>query len=77
MTESGKDCNTNDALPSTSDPLDKVTSLPYWSAGITGSGQVIQMSDTGLDIDNYYFYDKRAKCSTNFVFGNSFDKDCR
>lgn len=32
-------------------------SRPFFDVGLTGSGQVIGVSDTGLDIDNCYFWD--------------------
>lgn len=32
-------------------------SRPFWNKGLTGSGQVVAVSDSGLDTDNCYFYD--------------------
>ena len=37
---------------------------PFWNVGIKGNGQVIQVSDTGLDQDNCYFYDSSGKVRT-------------
>jgi hypothetical protein len=79
QTVNEKNCNKDEDLPSEQDPLDRSVSLPFWFADITGKEEVIQISDTGLDIDNDYFYDKRAKCSTNFPKDETgeFVKDCR
>lgn len=33
---------------------------PWYDAGITGQGQVVQVSDKGLDIDNCYFIDENT-----------------
>lgn len=30
---------------------------PWFDAGLTGKGQVVSVSDTGLDVDNCYFWD--------------------
>eukprot|EP00588_Corethron_pennatum_P009647 CAMPEP_0194272156 /NCGR_PEP_ID=MMETSP0169-20130528/5782_1 /TAXON_ID=218684 /ORGANISM="Corethron pennatum, Strain L29A3" /LENGTH=643 /DNA_ID=CAMNT_0039014745 /DNA_START=146 /DNA_END=2074 /DNA_ORIENTATION=+ len=35
--------------------------LPFHDAGITGSGQTAQMSDTGLSVNSCYFYDKSGE----------------
>ena len=35
----------------------KVDERPWFDAGLTGKGQVVSVSDTGLDVDNCYFWD--------------------
>jgi hypothetical protein len=32
---------------------------PLWDLGLTGKGEVIGVSDTGLDDEGCYFYDKK------------------
>jgi hypothetical protein len=32
-------------------------STPLYDVGLDGAGQIIQISDTGIDLDNCYFYD--------------------
>lgn len=34
---------------------------PFFDVGLDGSGQVIGVSDTGLDVDNCYFYDSTGE----------------
>ena len=64
-TNKNKECSNTPWLPSNSDKLSSATSTPFWNAGITGQGQILQISDTGLDIDNQYFWDSSSSCSTN------------
>mmetsp|Transcript_44862 Transcript_44862/g.65927 ORF Transcript_44862/g.65927 Transcript_44862/m.65927 type:complete len:933 (+) Transcript_44862:60-2858(+) len=35
-------------------------SRPWFDAGLTGKGQVVAISDTGVDTDNCYFYDSNS-----------------
>ncbi|GMI09274.1 hypothetical protein TrRE_jg11040 [Triparma retinervis] len=65
-TSSNKECSNTPWLPSNADKLNSAKSTPFWDAGITGSGQILQISDTGLDIDNQYFWDSSSSCSTAF-----------
>eukprot|EP00520_Triparma_pacifica_P009007 CAMPEP_0118652038 /NCGR_PEP_ID=MMETSP0785-20121206/11102_1 /TAXON_ID=91992 /ORGANISM="Bolidomonas pacifica, Strain CCMP 1866" /LENGTH=734 /DNA_ID=CAMNT_0006544523 /DNA_START=252 /DNA_END=2452 /DNA_ORIENTATION=+ len=65
-TRSNKECSNTPWLPSSSDKLDSAKSTPFWDAGITGRGQILQISDTGLDIDNQYFLDDDTSCSSGF-----------
>lgn len=34
-------------------------SKPFYSVGLDGSGQVVALADSGIDIDNCYFYDSK------------------
>ena len=49
---------------------------PFYDAGIRGNGQVVAVSDTGLDTDNCYFWDATASVPKNEQ-SNSFDRDVR
>jgi len=43
-------------------------SRPFYDSGITGQGQVVAVSDTGLDKDNCYFRDSSGEvATTNYV----------
>ena len=41
-----------------------VRKRPFFDAGLDGSGQVVSVSDTGLDVDNCYFKDQRGDGSS-------------
>ena len=56
-TTSNQDCSNTYTIPSNNKPLDSAKSTPFWANGITGSGQIVQVSDSGLDADNQYFWD--------------------
>jgi hypothetical protein len=52
--------------------------VPFYDAGLTGEGQVVQVSDTGLDEDNCYFLDTgKVKHTTreNLVDGGTISTD--
>lgn len=36
------------------------TSLPLWSAGLDGRGQIVGVADTGLDMDSCYVFDPKC-----------------
>jgi len=40
---------------------------PFFDVGLDGSGQVIGISDTGLDTDNCYFWDETGEVEKNGV----------
>ena len=42
----------------TGDPGNNPRATPYSAAGLTGKGQVVGVSDTGLDESSCYFYDE-------------------
>ena len=48
---------------------------PFFDARIDGGGQVVALSDTGLDTDNCYFWDATASVAKRQ--SNSFDRDVR
>ena len=41
----------------------KKESKPFFTAGLDGEGQVVALSDTGIDIDNCYMWDKSQSVS--------------
>jgi len=47
---------------------------PLWANGITGKNQIVQCSDSGLDVDNQYFWD--STCAVNRDKSGQY-KDCR
>ena len=50
-------------------------STPLHDLGLNGEGQVVALSDTGIDTDNCYFWD--AKTSVKKQKSSSFDADIR
>lgn len=48
---------------------------PFYSAGIDGRGQVVALSDTGLDVDNCYFWDAQRQVAKER--SDNFDRDVR
>ena len=40
---------------------------PIWDAGLTGSGQIIGISDTGLDVNHGFFYDSSHAVPYNSI----------
>eukprot|EP00567_Pseudictyota_dubia_P015351 CAMPEP_0197445370 /NCGR_PEP_ID=MMETSP1175-20131217/10601_1 /TAXON_ID=1003142 /ORGANISM="Triceratium dubium, Strain CCMP147" /LENGTH=1003 /DNA_ID=CAMNT_0042976317 /DNA_START=310 /DNA_END=3321 /DNA_ORIENTATION=- len=38
---------------------------PFWDAGLTGNGQVVAVSDTGLDFDHCHFWDAQPGWTPN------------
>lgn len=53
----GYACSATTSKPSTSDDLNSQLSTPFYYNGIFGAGQVVQVSDTGLDLTHDYFKD--------------------
>jgi subtilisin family serine protease len=51
------------------------TSTPFYDVGLDGLGQVVALSDTGLDTDNCYFWD--AKTQVNKDKSGIFNIDVR
>ena len=37
---------------------------PFFDVGLDGSGQVVAVSDTGIDVNNCYFWDSKARSPT-------------
>ena len=33
---------------------------PWYDAGLTGKGEIVALSDSGIDVDNCYFWDTEA-----------------
>ena len=56
-TNTGSSCQVYDQYNRQRSSLDGEVSTPFYAAGITGDGEVIQVSDTGLDQDNQMFWD--------------------
>ncbi|GMH68510.1 hypothetical protein TL16_g04950 [Triparma laevis f. inornata] len=74
-TTSGQDCKTSYSIPSNGNKIDSSKSTPFWSNGITGSGQIVQVSDSGLDVDNQYFWD--SDCSVPKDKSGASNLNCR
>lgn len=51
------------------------TFTPFYDVGLDGAGQVVALSDTGMDTDNCYFWDTRKEISKDQ--SNRFDLSIR
>eukprot|EP00814_Leptocylindrus_danicus_P000390 CAMPEP_0116003412 /NCGR_PEP_ID=MMETSP0321-20121206/41_1 /TAXON_ID=163516 /ORGANISM="Leptocylindrus danicus var. danicus, Strain B650" /LENGTH=1052 /DNA_ID=CAMNT_0003471617 /DNA_START=103 /DNA_END=3258 /DNA_ORIENTATION=- len=47
---------------------------PWFDAGLTGKGQVVSVSDTGLDVDNCYFWDATGEVDKDTKKDNDFSR---
>ncbi|RYY89332.1 hypothetical protein EON63_00875 [archaeon] len=50
---------------------------PYTAAGLRGDNQVVTISDTGLDVNNCYFYDKRGRVQPTSITSPRYDPNYR
>ncbi|GMH92511.1 hypothetical protein TrST_g7240 [Triparma strigata] len=74
-TESNVDCKNSYNVPRNGDRINEAKSTPFWKNGITGEGQIVQVSDSGLDVDNQYFWD--SDCVVPKDTSGSSNLNCR
>ena len=54
-----------------------IDSFPMWDVGLNGTGQVIQVADTGLDMGSCYFTDTTGNVATTTYSAAAFDSTRR
>ena len=73
----GGDCSSSylSAPSSSTGVLSSLVSTPFYANGITGVSQIVQVSDTGLDVDHNFFNDNA--CLVPRDKSGVFNKSCR
>lgn len=54
-----------------------LSASPYTKAGLRGGGQIVQVTDTGVDMRNCYFVDTSGNVAPSDLYNPTFDSSRR